>query len=60
MGGSDEIAASFSLDDLAMHNRRGPLSLRWTYLHMIEELARHCGRGDILREQILAADDSKG
>jgi len=27
---------------------------------MIEELARHCGHGDILREQILAADDSKG
>ena len=57
---ADAIAASFSLDDLAMHNRRGPLSLRWIYLHMIEELARHAGHGDILREQILAADDSKG
>ena len=55
---ADEIAASFALDDLAMHNRRGPLSLRWIYLHMIEELARHCGHGDILREQILAADGS--
>ena len=41
-----------------MHNHRGPLSLRWIYLHMIEELARHCWHGDILREQILAADGS--
>lgn len=52
---ADEIAAAYSLDDLAMHNRRGPLSLRWIYVHMIEELARHAGHGDILREQILAA-----
>ena len=53
---AEEIAAAYSLDDLAVHNRRGPLSLRWIYLHMIEELARHAGHGDILREQILAAD----
>lgn len=50
---AERIAAGFALDDLAMHNRRGPLSLRWIYVHMIEELARHCGHGDILREQIL-------
>ena len=56
---ADEIAASYSLDDLAMHNRRGPLSLRWIYVHMIEELARHAGHGDILREQILAAGGSQ-
>lgn len=56
--GADEIAAAFSLDDLALHNRRGPLSLRWIYLHLIEELARHAGHGDILREQILAAGGS--
>ena len=56
---SDEIAAAYSLDDLAMHNRRGPLSLRWIYVHMIEELARHAGHGDILREQILAAYGSQ-
>ena len=57
---ADAVAGSFSLDDLAMHNRRGPLSLRWIYLHMIEELARHAGHGDILREQIHAADGSTG
>lgn len=50
-----EIAAGFGLDDLALHNRRGPLTLRWIYLHMIEELARHAGHADILREQILAS-----
>lgn len=51
---ADEIAMAHSLDDLAVHNRRGPLTLRWIYVHMIEELARHAGHGDILREQILA------
>jgi hypothetical protein len=49
-----ETAAGFGLDDHALHNRRGPLSLRWIYLHMIRELARHAGHGDILREQILS------
>jgi hypothetical protein len=51
-----EIAAAYALDDLVEHNRRGPLTLRWLYLHMIEEIARHAGHADILREQILAAD----
>ncbi len=51
-----EIAAGHDLHDLALHNRRGPVTLRWIYVHMIEELARHAGHGDILREQILAAD----
>ena len=50
------IAASYSLDDVALHNRRSPMSLRWIYLHLIEELARHAGHGDILREQILDQD----
>jgi hypothetical protein len=53
---SDRIAASYSLDDVAEHNRRWPLSLRWIYVHMVEELARHAGHGDILREQILASE----
>lgn len=51
-----QVAAHYALDDLAMHNRRGPVSLRWIYLHMIRELARHAGHGDILREQVLSAD----
>ncbi len=53
---ADEVAARHGLNDVALHNRRGPVSLRWIYLHMIRELARHAGHGDILREQILAAD----
>jgi hypothetical protein len=52
---SNRIAAGHSLDDLVQHNRRSPLTLRWVYAHMIRELARHAGHGDILREQILAA-----
>jgi hypothetical protein len=57
-GEAREIAAAYTLDDLVLHNRRGPLTLRWLYLHMIEETARHAGHADILREQILAADSS--
>ncbi len=53
---SRELAAAYDLDDLALHNRRGPLTLRWIYVHLIEEYARHAGHADILREQILAAD----
>ena len=50
------IAAQHDLDDVTTWNRRGPLTVRWIYLHMVEELARHAGHADILREQILAAD----
>lgn len=53
---SRRVAACFELDDLALHNRRGPRSLRWIYVHMVEELARHAGHGDILREQAFAQD----
>jgi uncharacterized damage-inducible protein DinB len=28
------------------------ISLRWTYVHMIEEYARHCGHADLIRELI--------
>jgi hypothetical protein len=47
-------AASLALDDLVHGNRRGPLPLRWVYLHMLRELAQHCGHADILREQIVS------
>jgi hypothetical protein len=53
---AEAIAARLSLDDVALHNRRSPMSLRWIYLHLVEELARHAGHGDILREQILDQD----
>ncbi|GGP66680.1 DinB family protein [Saccharothrix coeruleofusca] len=45
--------SSLALDDVLHGNRRGPLPLRWVYLHVLRELAQHCGHADILREQVL-------
>jgi uncharacterized damage-inducible protein DinB len=43
------IAAGHDLDDTGI--RRGePVSLRWIYVHMIEEYARHNGHADLIRE----------
>ncbi|BCB75092.1 DinB family protein [Phytohabitans flavus] len=50
---SRRAAAPLELDDIVHGNRRGPLPLRWVYLHMLRELAQHCGHADILREQLL-------
>ncbi|WP_239124249.1 DinB family protein [Rhizocola hellebori] len=47
-------AAKFPLDHVVPHQHWGQVSLRWIYLHMIEEVARHAGHADILREQIEA------
>jgi Protein of unknown function (DUF664) len=42
-----------SLDDTFVDERDGTtLDLRWVYLHMIEEYARHNGHADLLRERI--------
>jgi hypothetical protein len=49
---SRRAASSLQLDDMIRGNRRGPLPLRWVYLHMLRELAQHCGHADILREQV--------
>jgi hypothetical protein len=51
---SRRATAQLGLDDLLLGNRRGPLPLRWVYLHLLRELAQHCGHADILREQITA------
>jgi len=48
---ADEVARTLSLDD-TFDGRRGPISLRWVYVHMIEEYARHNGHADLLRERI--------
>ena len=35
------------------HTRhKADMSVRWVYLHMIEEYARHNGHADLLRERI--------
>jgi hypothetical protein len=49
------IAADFALDDTKTHPLAGDVSLRFIYLLLIEDFARHAGHGDILREQITAA-----
>ena len=51
---SRRAASALGLDDIVRGNRRGPLPLRWVYLHMLRELAQHCGHADILREQLLS------
>jgi hypothetical protein len=50
---SRRATESLGLDDVLRGNRRGPLPLRWVYLHLLRELAQHCGQADIPREQIL-------
>jgi hypothetical protein len=50
---SRRATSSLGLDDRVYGYRRGPLPLRWVYLHVLRELAQHCGHADILREQIL-------
>ncbi|MEV0108519.1 DinB family protein [Nocardia sp. NPDC050799] len=48
------VAAGMPLDETREHPRVGVVSLRWIYLAMTAEFARHAGHGDILREQIRA------
>jgi uncharacterized damage-inducible protein DinB len=48
---SRRAAAAHQLDDVGL--RRGkPCTLRWIYVHMIEEYARHNGHADFLRELV--------
>lgn len=48
---SRAAAGRHELDDTGL--RRGePCSLRWIYVHMIEEYARHNGHADLIREMV--------
>ncbi len=49
---ADAAAAGRSLDDTFVSSDGVTLDLRWIYLHMIEEYARHNGHADILRERL--------
>ncbi|WP_290061760.1 DinB family protein [Amycolatopsis solani] len=51
---SREIAARFELDETRVHDVLGDVTLRFVYLLLIEDFARHAGHGDILREQLSA------
>ena len=47
------VTVGRSLDDTFVHPQRGvAINLRWVYVHMIEEYARHNGQADLLRERI--------
>ncbi|MGK5549213.1 DinB family protein [Streptomyces sp. URMC 127] len=48
-----EAVRGRSLDDLGFAaHRNKEFDLRWIYLHMIEEYARHNGHADLIRERI--------
>ena len=49
---SRQTTAGASLDDTARHPDYDGYTLRWIIVHMIEEIARHCGHADIIREQL--------
>lgn len=50
---SRELAAGHDFDEMARAARRGrEVDLRWIYVHLIEEYARHLGHADLLREMI--------
>ncbi|WP_193096304.1 DinB family protein [Brevibacterium sp. FME17] len=51
---SHHAVESMTLDTVLTGHRSGPMPLRWIYLHMLRELAQHCGHAEILREQIIA------
>jgi uncharacterized damage-inducible protein DinB len=48
---SRAAAAAHELDEVVPQDDLGSVSLRWIYVHMVEETARHAGHADILREQ---------
>ncbi|MFI9326610.1 DinB family protein [Kitasatospora sp. NPDC052868] len=47
----DAAVAGRGLDETFTSPRGVPLSLRWVYLMMIQEYARHNGHADLLRER---------
>ena len=50
-----EATANLSLDEVVPsrgHHPERTRNVRWIYLHMIEEYARHNGHADLLRERI--------
>ena len=48
---ADAVYAGATLDDTD-HHPRETHSLRWIYVHLVEEYARHCGHADLIRQAI--------
>ena len=54
-----EAARGRALDETFFHSHRSTeMNLRWVYIHMIEEYARHNGHADLLRERLDGATGS--
>ncbi|MFI2711791.1 DinB family protein [Micromonospora sp. NPDC018662] len=53
---ADRAVADLPLEHTFPHRRRDgstkEISLRWVYVHMIEEYARHNGHADLIRERL--------
>lgn len=47
-----ENCAARALDDTSPFMGGAQVTLRWIYLHMIGEYARHCGHADLIRERV--------
>jgi hypothetical protein len=48
-----DLAAGYALDDTFVHPHfNKTIDVRWVYVHMIEEYARHNGHADLIRERI--------
>jgi hypothetical protein len=49
----DAAARGHGLDETFRHERlQLTMNLRWVYVHMVEEYARHNGHADLLRERV--------
>lgn len=53
---ADEVYAAADLDQMTRGGKH-EYSLRWIYIHLIEEYARHCGHADLIRQAIDGAVD---
>jgi uncharacterized damage-inducible protein DinB len=45
-------APDLDITGTLVDEHRGPMSLRWVLVHLVEEYARHNGHADLLRERI--------
>ena len=47
------VGAAHPLDEVFFHSHlKKEMSVRWVYVHMVEEYARHNGHADLIRERI--------
>jgi hypothetical protein len=49
---ADAAATGRGLDEEFTSARGNTMNLRWIYIHMIEEYARHNGHADLIRERL--------